>query len=246
MDLRSGLDQVAGPAQEPTDGQVDADIARGRSALRRRRTMQAAAGSAFAAVAVIAAVSFTATHSGSTAPAYTAEGAPTVTASSVPAPALGKLDLVAYKGKQPAGFTVDKVPDGWFIQNSDEGSLVIAPEDLSTPVDNPYNGPKGQPRVEPSVAPLEDPHSFVGKIVVMLQSKDQGAPEGGKKVKVGDAGGVLVGDPAGSDATTLWIEQPNDIYAQVQFWQKIGLTGDQMVEFGAGVHVHKGAVQGVG
>jgi hypothetical protein len=244
MDLRSGLDQIAGPAQEPTDGQLDADIARGRRALRRRRTMQAAAGSAFAAVAVVAAVSFTATHSGSTAPAYTAEGAPAATASS--APVTGKLELVAYKGKQPAGFTVDKVPDGWFIQNSDEGSLVIAPEDPSTPVDNPYNGPKGQPRVEPSVPPLDDPHSFVGKIVVMLQSKDQSAPEGGRKVKVGEADGVLVGDPAGSDATTLWIEQPNDIYAQVQFWQKIGLTGDQMVEFGAGVHVHKDAVQGVG
>ncbi|GAA2531404.1 hypothetical protein [Winogradskya humida] len=241
MDLRSGLDQVAGPAREPTDGQVDADIARGRSALRRRRTMQGAAGSAFAAVAVVAAVAFTATHSGSTAPAYTAEGAPAATAS-----ATAELALVAYKGKQPAGFTVDKVPDGWFIQASDEGALVIAPEDPSTPVDDPWRGPSAQQPVKPSVAPLEDPESFVGKIVVFLQSKDQGAPEGGKKVKVGDADGVLVGDPAGSDGTTLWIEQPNKIYAQVQFWQKIGLTADQMVEFGAGVHVHKGAVQGVG
>ena len=45
MDLRDELEQLAGPAVAPTEAELNADLARGRSALRHRRTGQAVGGS---------------------------------------------------------------------------------------------------------------------------------------------------------------------------------------------------------
>jgi len=196
------------------------------TAPRRRRAALAVGGSAFAVAAIVAAFSFSGAGPDGTAKAQPADR---------PAVAAAATKLVAYTGKQPKGFSLDKVPDGWFVQADDTYSIVLASKSVT-----------GQPKADPSRNPLQDPGSFVGKIAVMLQSKDQKAVPDGTSVTVGAGKGVLVKGPDNTDGRTLWVEQPSGTYVLIQFWDGIGLSQDAMVDFGAGVHVEKGAVQGVG
>jgi hypothetical protein len=226
---------------------VHADLDRGRRALRQRRTVQQLAGSALAVAALAAGVVFVNGTSATTTPVPRAGG-------SVGVPV---TKLVAYRGDQPKGYTIDKVPNGWEIQGDDRNALVLAPKDALD----------------------KDPNSFVGKIGIMLQSKDQHGAPAGKKVMVGDVPGVLVPEPeitdpttlrlreeakrkaiakggpsaapflvddSADDGATLWVKQPGGVYLLVQFWEGLGLSERDMLEIGAGVHVHKDAVQGVG
>ena len=41
--------------------------------------------------------------------------------------------LVAYTGEQPAGFTLDRVPDGWEVQGVNRFFLMLAPQGGSRP-----------------------------------------------------------------------------------------------------------------
>ena len=237
MDLRNHLEERTGPPGPATVAQADADLARGRKALRRRRAAQTIAGSAFGVAALVAA--FTVATTGTNAPP--AADRPAV---------VSAAKLVAYKGAQPKGFTVDKVPDGWFIQSDENYSLVLAPDKARNP----------GPDVNPSTQPLFDKHSYVGKITIMLESKDQNGPSReGKAVKAGDKEGVLLKSlrgvtpdgPAptaagGDTGWELWLKQPSGVHLIVQYWQGLGLSEDQMVELGAGVHVHADAEQTVG
>jgi len=249
MDLHRQFDALAGPEVTPTMNDINSDLDRGRRALRKRRTVQKIAGSAFAMAALAAGLAIVnnGTPTGTT---------PTVAKDpgSVSAPA---TQLVAYKGSQPKGYTIDKVPDGWEIQADTTNVLNLAPKDALD----------------------KDPNSFVGKIAISLQSKDQHEAPKGKKVKVGDGTGVLVPEPeitdptelrlreeakraaiakggpsaapflvddTANDGATLWVKQPNGIYLLVQFWEGLGLSEQDMLDIGAGIHVHKDAVQGVG
>jgi hypothetical protein len=196
------------------------------TAPRRRRAALAVGGSAFAVAAIVAAFSFSGTGKDTTGQGQPADR---------PAVAAAATKLVAYTGKQPKGFSLDKVPDGWFVQADNTSSIVLAPNSVT-----------GQPKADPSTNPLQDPGSYVGKIAVMLQSKDQKGVPDGTNVKVGDGKGVLVKAPDNTDGRTLWVAQPSGIYVLIQFWDGIGLSQEAMVDFGAGVHVEKGAVQGVG
>ncbi|XVU26082.1 hypothetical protein ACQPZJ_03200 [Actinoplanes sp. CA-054009] len=229
-DLRHHFEKIAGPTPETTTtkAQAEADLVRGRRALRRRRTLQSVAGSAFGVAALVAAFAVaTADGAGESAGPIAADR---------PAAAVN-VQLVAYKGEQPKGFTVDKVPSGWFIQNDDNYSLVFAPEKAENP----------GPDVNPSADPLYDPNSFVDKIVVMLESKDQSGPSrDGKKVKVGDQDGLLLKSLGSDTGRELWVKQPSGVYMIIQVWEGLGLSESQIVELGAGVHVHDGAQQGVG
>ncbi|WP_433730171.1 hypothetical protein ACQP2Y_19375 [Actinoplanes sp. CA-051413] len=197
------------------------------TAPRHRRTALAVGGSAFAVAAIVAAFSFAGGGTGPAGQAQQPAGRPAVAAAAT--------QLVSYTGKQPKGFSLDKVPDGWFVQADDASSIVLAPRSAA-----------GGPKVDPSTNPLQDPRSFVGKIAVMLQSKDQKGAPAGEAVKVGDRKGVLVKGTDNTDGRTLWVEQPSGTYLLIQFWDGIGLSQDAMVDFGAGVHVEKGAQQGVG
>jgi len=253
MDLNRHFNTLAGPEVTPTMNDINADLDRGRRALRKRRTVQKITGSAFAAAALAAGLVI-ATNNGPPATA------PNAAQTQGQAPDRIATRLVAYKGDQPKGYTIDKVPDGWEIQSSTEYALNLAPKDA---ID-------------------KDPNSYVGKIAITLQSKDQHDEPQGKKVKVGDLSGVLVpskeaddpttlrlkkeakkaaiakGGPSAApflaeealddanDGATLWIKQPNGIHLLVQFWEGLGLSEADKLEIGAGVHVHEGAVQGVG
>ena len=242
IDLRNHLEERTGPPGPATVAQADADLARGRKALRRRRASQTIAGSAFGVAALVAAftVATSGTGAGPSSPPPAAERPAVISAAR----------LIAYKGAQPKGFTVDKVPDGWFIQSDENYSLVLAPDKAKNP----------GPDVNPSTQPLFDKHSYVDKITIMLESKDQNGPSReGKAVKAGDKEGVLLkslrGVAADGPAPTaaggdtgweLWLEQPSGVHLIVQYWQGLGLSEDQMVELGAGVHVHKDAEQTAG
>jgi hypothetical protein len=244
MDLQERLGQIAGPAERPTIAQIEADLSRGRRALRRRRTTQTGAGSALGVAALVTAFTL----------ANTGVGAGSHTAAIGDRPAAGAhsstvLRLAAYKGAQPKGFTVDTVPDGWYVQSDNRYNLLIAPERAKHP----------GPGVDPSKAPVYDPSSYVDKIGITLSSRDNGHPRPGSPVKVGDRDGVLVKSergmtpdgPAptaanGDPGWTIWVKQPSGVYLIVQFWQGLALGKGQMIEIAAGVHVHKEALRAAG
>ncbi|MET7426965.1 hypothetical protein [Dactylosporangium sp. NPDC005555] len=241
MDMHRHFDTLAGPEVTPTMDDINADLDRGRRALRKRRVMQTLAGSAFAAAALVAGIVIATTN-------VPAPAAPTAAQSQGQRPAGVGTRLVAYTGSQPKGYTIDKVPDGFEIQADNTSELILAPKDALD----------------------KNPQSFVGKIGIMLQSTDSHYVPQGKKVKVGDLEGVLVpqapasstaATPPARDATppardvtdpttlwtqTLWVKQPNGVYLLVQFWEGLALSESDMLDIGAGIHVHKDAVQGGG
>ncbi|BCY06714.1 hypothetical protein [Actinoplanes sp. L3-i22] len=231
--LRDQLADLAGSPGEPTTTQADADLARGRSALRRRRVLQGATGSAFVAVIAAVAIGVT-TVGGPGAGSGSAPLAGGTTAATTTATV--SFELVAYKGEQPAGFSVDKVPAGFEVQGVDDSVLTLAPK-----------GAKPRNSAEPQGdAPDTDPYSFVGKVAVTLQSLDEKGTPAGQKVKVGDTTGTLVKKEGDKDGRTLYLPQPNGINLQVQVWDGIGWTADEITAFAAGIHVNANAKPGRG
>ncbi|GIM96446.1 hypothetical protein [Paractinoplanes toevensis] len=215
MDLHHRLSQIAGPSGAPSAEQADADLTRGKRALRRRRAFQGAGASVFAVAALAAVVAYGTTNQ-ATAP--TTEAAPAGTST------VSTAKLVAYHGEQPKGFTIDKVPAGWELQGVSESVLTIAPTGFKD----------------------KDVNSFVGKIAVMLQSKDDKSTPTGTTVTVAGKPGVINTPTDGGDTRNLWVQQPDGIWLLAQIWDASGWTTDDIVEFGAGLHVLPGAVQGVG
>ncbi|GAA1628910.1 hypothetical protein [Actinoplanes couchii] len=219
MNLQDGLAGIAGPAVEPTTDQVAADIARGQRALRRRRLVQAGGGSAFAVAALAAAVAF-ATTGGAPAASTSPLAQGTVAGGSV-APT---VKLVAYTGKQPEGFTLDKVPDGWEIQGVDAGVLTIAPKNAKD----------------------KNIHNFEDKVVVMLQSVDETGTPKGDKVQVAGNPGVLGKAEGMTTGWWLYVDQPSGPRMQVQVWDGLGWSKTDVLGFAEGIHVTEDAQPGHG
>ncbi len=137
-DLHTRLDEIAGPTVAPSASTVDADLSRGRRALRRRRASQIVGGSGLVVAAVIAAalaVPSASTDRNAAAPVASGGVAAQVS-----------TRLVAYTGQQPTGFTLDQVPEGWVVQGVDKYVLTLAPKNATD----------------------KDPHSFIGKIAIAL------------------------------------------------------------------------------
>jgi hypothetical protein len=241
MDLRDHLDLIAGPETPAAVAEADADLVRGRRALRRRRAAAGAGASAFV-VAAAAAVAV-ASISGA-APAKTQQPSAALPTTVTTKGSLTQANLVAYVGKQPAGYTIDKVPAGWEIQGVDDYVLTIAPKGIKD----------------------KDPSSFVGKIMIGLQSSDDHSRPQGTRVDVGGLKGVINepehGEapggpkpvPSGVDARyqddshskNLWVQQKNGDWLQVQIWDASGWTNADITDFGAGIHVLASAKKGVG
>ncbi|GIE96984.1 hypothetical protein [Paractinoplanes rishiriensis] len=214
--LHDRLDTIAGPAVVPSPAQIDADLARGKRALRRRRAVQQVGASVFAVAAIAAAVAYG--TSGGASPQPKPEAVAPV------APQTVATKLVAYKGEQPKGFTIDKVPDGWEVQGVSPGALTIAPIGIKD----------------------QHPDSFVGKIAVMLQSADDKSTPTGQNVTVGGKPGVINDPDDPGHTRNLWVKQPNGIWMLVQIWDARGWTAESMVEFADGITVTKEAQQGRG
>lgn len=219
-DLRTLLhDNTAPSAPAPSPSLVRADLARGRTALRRRRTRRGARGSlmALAAAGVVALVVQGAPGGGPSTTATPPAASSTLAATS----------LAAYTGKQPVGFTIDKVPTGWGVQVLDVYTLLLAPAEQA-----------GQDAVDENGA-----MSVADKIYVRTTDL---IPDltGGTRVDVGGSPGRLFrgqseyrdGPPVASKAKTLYVEQPSGAYLTVQVWDASSWTDAQIAELGASIH----------
>jgi hypothetical protein len=232
-DLHPVFDDLAGTSGPIDAGVLDADLARGRSALRARRR-NALVGSAFT-VALALGVSAVAMGGGTSGPGGAANvqaAAPTVVAPAVSTP---RIQFVAYTGDQPAaGFRVDSIPDGWTMQGVSQYTLNIVPPGLHTGMD-----------------------SFVGKLVVMLESADadpsdlSDIPDGitVSHTTVDGRPAVIFKEAAGADspasASLHWTDAAGH-RVDVQWPQSAGWSDDEMTQFATGVHVLGAAKAGRG
>jgi hypothetical protein len=246
-DLKNLLERALddGPV---ADAQIDpaADLARGRTRLRHRRTVTLAG---TAAVALgLAVIPLTLNGSTGSAGPSQAGGStrtgPLTKASGSQSPTLPSLELVTYHGKQAPGYRVASTPKGWAIQGGDPFVLTIAPTNTK---DKHYT-------------------SFVGKLVVMLQSRDAKPPtEGTVQLVDGRPGRLTVEEPAATDARKLAAGGKSGAAAQpaggtqmltyqdakgrwivIQAPTFLGWDGARLAQFAAGVEVLNNAEAGRG
>ena len=136
-------------------------------------------------------------------------------------PAKRAIKLVSYQGYQAPGYQVSEVPRGWVVQGSNAFALTVAPA--------------GDP--DKSV------DSFVGKIAVMLKSRDEPAPKGQPNLQVAGRPGFL--DRQG-DTWILLYQDPSGLWVDIQFPAKLGWDAPQFARFAAGVKVLGNAQPGRG
>jgi hypothetical protein len=194
------------PLGPPPASAIEGDVARGRSALQRRRRR-----------AGMAALSLTIVAAGAGGAAWfssTRAGGGHHTPAVVVPPAPRKVTLVAYVGQQPQGFHIGTIPQGYGLdlQASNAYTVVLAPAGDAD----------------------KNPDSFAGKLVVSAEDAsfyrglsslgNQSASIGGLPGRVGDDG----------TATQVWW-QVGSIMIDVQCWDSIGLTHDQLVNFASTV-----------
>ncbi|HVF03902.1 MAG TPA: hypothetical protein VNA20_03600 [Frankiaceae bacterium] len=225
-DLRTALARAAGDgAADRYD--VEADLARGRRALRRQRTARGAGTlvlvTAAAGVVRVAAPDAdpprAAAPSPSPVPSVVSPSAGVTTPP--PATRLPRVRLVAYTGRQPSGYQVAYLPDGWEVQGADPFAMTIADKD----------------------DPDRHPASFEGKLVVMLRSSsDTGRPVG-KAIPVGKGTGYLNRQ---EDTAVLTYRDERGHWVQVQVPPVLGWSDAEIAKFGAGVVVTRNAQPGVG
>ena len=240
-DLKNLLERALddGPAAG-VEADPAADLARGRSRLRHRRTV-ALAGTA--AVALGLAV-IPLTLNGSSAPAGQLQAGKATGAAATQPATLPSLELVTYRGKQAPGYRVASTPKGWAIQGGDPFVLTIAPTGAK---DKHYT-------------------SFVGKLVVMLQSRDAKPPtEGAVQLVDGRPGRLTVEEPAVTDARKvaaagksaasaqpvggtqmLTYQDAKDRWIVIQAPTSLGWDGPRLAQFAAGVEVLHNAEAGRG
>jgi hypothetical protein len=217
-----GPGRPAGPG--PADPQ--ADLARGRRLLRRRRLagLAGAAGGA-AAAAGIATVVLTAGPAGPRPAPVTAPSGQHASRPAGPVvtlrPRQGSAELVSYRGYQAPGYRVSEVPRGWVVQGSNAFALTVAPRD----------------------DPDKFVSSFVGKIAVMLLSRDEPVPSGQPNVMVaGHPGFLRQGDGTG----VLKYQAASGQWVLIQFPARLGWHRAQFIRFAEGVTVLPSAQQGRG
>ena len=210
----------------------DEDLARGRRLLRRRR--QRLAGLAGVTAAVLGGILVPLSLNGS-APAarhpVAAASSPVSThpkASSsptnptTPATQAHAIKLVAWVGTQPPGYKVDWMPKGWVVQGSTPFALTIAP-----PGDKDTNA-----------------SSFIGKLVVMLQSADASAPPASWTDQ------PVNGRPGKFDVQTdtqiLIFKAAGGQWVDIQAPVSLGWDRAELAKFGGGVTVLGAAQPGRG
>ncbi|MFI5931892.1 hypothetical protein [Actinoplanes sp. NPDC051494] len=217
-------EDLGGPVEAASEDAIVADLARGRRAVRRRRTAQATAGSAFGVAAIVAAFSFAGPG---TAPVGNPNAAPppVVTAS-----ASGRLKLVDYRGTQSRWFEIDTVPEGFFIQRDNVAGLTLAPEAAR----------HRPPGIKPSTPAdeLYDPEVMTGKIAIYLELKEYRGELSGDTLTV--AGKPAVLHPLEGGAQQLILQVTPQVYATIQV--DVPLSREQVLEIGAGLHVRQDAV----
>jgi hypothetical protein len=206
------------PARRPDPA---GDLARGRRLAQRRRLRLGGVAAGSAVVVAAVAVPLAVNAGGHRAAPQAGQGTRPA-ASAAPAPtAATAIALVTYDGKQPPGYQVSQVPKGWVIQGGNAFVLTLAPKgDSDTNVD-----------------------SFVGKLVVMLQSRDASAPSAGKRQPVaGRPGRFDVQDKT----QILTYKDAKGDWVVIQAPTSLGWDSTRLARFAAGVQVLRNAQQGRG
>ena len=207
-----------------------ADLARGRRLLRRRR--QRLAGLAGVTAAVLCGVLVPLALQGS-APSH--HPAPAAVGSSRPQPTHSQaghavaptqqsrqIKLVAWVGTQPPGYQVAWMPKGWVVQGSTPFALVMAPPDDKD----------------------KSPDSYLGKLVVMLQSRDATAPPADwANQPVNGRPGKF--DVQG-DTQILTFKNASGQWVVIQAPVSLGWDSTELAKFAGGVQVLAAAQQGRG
>ena len=247
---------LLGLALDPAPDEIpdpQADLARGRKLLRRRRLLGAggvAAAMAIGAIVPLALqsgpapashpaaashkmtsrsarvhiVNSPASSSGPFSPS--ASSSPSSSSSSSGSSAgQGHVALVAWTGAQPPGYEVNWMPKDWVVQGSNAYALTIAPpNDRDT-----------------------DPNSFLGKLVVMLQSASvTSQPAGVSQPVNGRSGYFEPASQAGGNTNVLTFKVANGQWVVVQAPTSLGWNSAQLAKFAGGVTVLAAARQGVG
>jgi hypothetical protein len=236
-DVKTLLELELGDGVAPEPGRLAnpaADLARGRKRLRRRRL--GALGGVTAAVLCGALVPLSLHGSGgaaATRPSVAAPGRGTVSsgpgARSTGPGATGqgqvapsrKIALVAWEGTQPPGYRVTEMPKGWVVQGSNPYALVIAPGN----------------------DPSKDPDVFVGKLVVMLQSRDATSPPAGTPQPVNGRSGFF---QVQGDTQVLTFQIAGGRWVVIQAPTSLGWDGAELARFADGVQVLVAAQPGRG
>ena len=222
-DATASVDTTVAPST------VDADLARGRRALSRRRLRRGGVAGLVVAGALVGGVAL---GSGDPTPEALTAG-PSQGAVLDP----GAIQLVDYTGDQLAGFSVDAVPTGWGLLGADEQALTI--------------GPAG--------APDTGLDSYAGKLTVLLMSADAQFPTDGVPVQVGNVAGMVTANGGGvpgednafgptdpHDLMLYYVDQASGQPVVVQVPTELGWSAQQAADFAAGVHVTAAAERGVG
>jgi hypothetical protein len=216
-DLYSRMERLSGPVEPVPAAAVEGDLVRGRRAVRSRRFAQGGAGAVVGIAAVAAAFALTATVPGDSAgqrPPVIAQTGST-----------GGIQLVAYTGEQPKGFTIDTVPAGFSIKRQNEYELVLAPDRATVPAP------------ESSVPVIENSNGYDDAIAVYLDDLDD---MWGDQVTVDGkpAWTRMITTPDGAKAGgQIFIAQADGVYLIVQVSETVGLNKDQMLQIAGGVHV---------
>ena len=130
--------------------------------------------------------------------------------------------LVAWEGTQPPGYRVSEMPKGWVVQGSNPYRLTIAP----------------------AHDPSTNPDDFIGKLVVMLRSRDATSPPTeGLPQPVNGRPGMF--DVQG-DIQSLTFQIAGGQWVVVQAPVSLGWNSAELAKFASGVQVLVTAQQGRG
>ena len=231
-DVKDLLELALSDGHAPAPGQPcdpAADLARGRRLRRRRQRLACLAGVAAAVlcgVLVPLALHGSGTATGQTAAAAASSTRPQPSQArpqSVAAePQSRQSKLVAWKGTQPPGYRVSWMPKGWVVQGSSPYALVIAPPEARD----------------------KNPDSYIGKLVVMLQSRDATAPPADwASQPVNGRPGKF--DVQG-DTQILTFRIASGQWVVIQAPVSLGWDSAELAKFGGGVQVLVTAQQGRG
>jgi hypothetical protein len=229
-DVKSLLELALSDGIAPDQGHPAnpaADLARGRRRLRRRRLAglagltAAVLGGALVPLSLHTSGGQTASHPQATASRAVSTAQPSTLPATPPSAPARRIALVAWEGTQPPGYRVSEMPRGWVVQGSTPYYLTIAP------------------------ANDRDKHadSFLGKLVVMLQSADATSPPTGAPAPVNGRPGVF---QVQGDTQILTFQAAGGRWVVIQAPTSLGWDSSELVKFASGVQVLVAAEPGRG